>query len=188
MFNVNLLRKILIIGFFSVFVNSNSYSQETVIASSSIDTDHEQIFQTQLSTEFEMDTLLKENKRCIRCHQKRRLIKDISAISTVGSHTSETFLNNCTACHGIKEKHPKKDNSIISFSEHSSMANFDQNQQCMNCHSIENLRDAEWTHDVHVKPVSCASCHNIHNDIDPMKNIEHTERILMCIDCHGVGN
>ncbi len=88
----------------------------------------------------------------------------------------------------LKKNNPKKDNTIISFSEHSLMTNFDQNKQCMNCHSIENLRDAEWTHDVHVKPVSCASCHNIHNDIDPMKNIEHTERILMCIDCHGVGN
>lgn len=188
MINASLLRNLVAICIFSFIISGNSYSQEVIAETLITAPTKQEIFESQLSRDFDMPTLEKENQRCIRCHQKKRLLKDIQAITTVGSHASDTFLNNCTACHGVKKDHPKNDNTIISYSIHASLTIFDQNQQCMNCHVEQKLRAADWTHDVHMTPIGCTSCHSIHKQTDPMANIKHTDRILMCIDCHGVGN
>lgn len=130
--------------------------------------------------------IAKENKRCIRCHQKERLIKGVRAIKSVGAHKSEEFFNNCTACHGFKNRHPKEKSEIIVFSEHSNQSIQVQNDKCMDCHSPESISTIEWTHDVHFTDVICSSCHDLHDDVDKMKKISPTDRILICIDCHGI--
>ncbi|RPE97904.1 cytochrome C [Vibrio crassostreae] len=143
-------------------------------------------FSSQITNEAEMQTLIKENKRCIRCHQKKRLLKNIDAITSVGAHTSTEFYNNCTACHGNKGTHPKESDvvNVIPFNDHIDMPIFEQNQQCIACHSPESLRASEWTHDVHATKLTCSICHNLHRDSDPIIGISKKFRIGLCATCH----
>lgn len=143
-------------------------------------------FSIQLNDVNNIGLIEKENKRCIRCHKKERLISGVQAIESVGVHTSSAFFNNCTACHGNKDSHPKEGTEIIGFAQHSKLSVQQQNEQCIACHSASTIAEIEWTHDVHVDNIMCSSCHQLHSDTDPMKNIEPTDRILLCIDCHGI--
>ncbi|HEY7865600.1 MAG TPA: cytochrome c3 family protein [Psychromonas sp.] len=142
-------------------------------------------FEKQVKNEAEMEKLIKENTRCIRCHKVERKLKKIAAVKLQGAHASEKFFNNCTACHGDKGKHPKDDFSVINFSAHSSTPLAQQNGQCLTCHTPVELRKAEWTHDVHYKNINCASCHKLHDAVDPMINIDRKSRIKLCVDCHN---
>ncbi|MGF1763910.1 cytochrome c3 family protein [Aliivibrio kagoshimensis] len=159
--------------------SSQGYAEQT---SGSDEVD--QIFSSQVNSSEEMATLVKENKRCIRCHKKKRLLKEIKAIKSVGAHSSQTFYNNCTACHNSKGDHPKDNQSVILFSAHSTTEPLVQNTQCINCHAPTELRKAEWTHDVHMKPINCASCHSLHTASDPIIGIQKKKRISLCVDCH----
>ncbi|CAK1716534.1 cytochrome c [Vibrio crassostreae] len=143
-------------------------------------------FSSQITNEAEMQTLIKENKRCIRCHQKKRLLKNIDAIASVGAHASTEFYNNCTACHGRKGSHPKDSDlvSVIPFDDHIDLPIFEQNQKCIACHSPESLRVSEWTHDVHATKLTCSNCHNLHRDSDPIIGISKKFRIGLCATCH----
>lgn len=170
----------LLLSLFVLCLSSVSYAQETVNSEQA-----DQIFSSQISSDDEMAILVKENKRCIRCHKKQRLLKDIDPITSVGAHSSSRFNDNCTACHGNKGKHPKDDASIISFAEHSELSALSQNEQCISCHEPKDLRQAEWTHDVHFKQINCASCHSLHKEVDPIKGIEKKLKIEMCVDCHA---
>jgi len=170
---------VILLSLFVLCLSSISNAQETV------NSEHaNQIFSSQVNSDSEMAILVKENKRCIRCHKKQRLIKKVNAITNVGAHSSNQFKDNCTACHGNKGSHPKDDASIISFSEHSTLSTLSQNEQCISCHTPEALRQAEWTHDVHYKQIYCASCHSLHTEADPINGIENKRRIEMCVDCH----
>ncbi|PKH02810.1 cytochrome C [Psychromonas sp. MB-3u-54] len=142
-------------------------------------------FEIQVENKAEMEKLIKENRRCIRCHQVERKLKKIPAVTVQGAaHGSEKFYDNCTACHGDKGKHPKQDVSVISFAAHSPTPLAQQNGQCLKCHTPVELRKAEWTHDVHYKKINCASCHKLHDAVDPIINIERKSRIKLCVDCH----
>ncbi|MEZ8035301.1 cytochrome C [Vibrio crassostreae] len=143
-------------------------------------------FSSQITNEAEMQNLIKENKRCIRCHQKKRLLKNIDAIASVGAHASTEFYNNCTACHGRKGSHPKDSDvvSVIPFDDHIDLPIFEQNQKCIACHSPESLRVSEWTHDVHATKLTCSNCHNLHRDSDPIIGISKKFRIGLCATCH----
>ncbi len=142
-------------------------------------------FSLQTANDKEMEKLLKENKRCIRCHKVKRKLKNIAAMKMQGAHASEEFYNNCTACHGDKGKHPKNGSTIINFSVQSPTPLKQQNGQCIACHTPAELRQAEWTHDVHYKKINCSSCHQLHEPVDPVININRTARIKLCIDCHS---
>lgn len=172
-----------------IFIVPNiNYAQDNSTNNVTLDAQTGQSFEQQLTSEADLEIITKENQRCIRCHKKERLIKKIQAISSVGAHTSEKFMDNCTACHGMKDKHPKNSDNLVYFSKKSPKSIFEQNQSCSTCHTEKQLRDADWTHDVHVRSVLCSSCHTLHSKVDAIKNIEHVDRILLCIDCHGVGN
>ncbi|MDX1300860.1 cytochrome c3 family protein [Photobacterium sp.] len=178
----------IILCLFVLCLSSVSYAQENIMSNKSINHEEtDQIFSSQINNDDEMALLLKENKRCIRCHKKQRLLKDIEPIKSVGAHTSRKFYNNCTACHGNKGAHPKDNASIISFAEHSNISALSQNEQCLACHLPKDLRQAEWTHDVHYKQINCASCHSLHTDEDPIIAIEKKIRIQLCVDCHAEG-
>lgn len=143
-------------------------------------------FSRQVTNDDDMRILIKENQRCIRCHQKKRLIKDIDAITTVGAHVSSEFHNNCTACHRNKGGHPKETNltTIIPFNTDSEIPIFEQNKQCIVCHSPEQLRNIEWTHDTHATNLVCSACHSLHKESDPIIGINRTFRIGLCATCH----
>lgn len=143
-------------------------------------------FEHQLAGSLTLETIIKENKRCIRCHQKERLLSKTPAITTVGAHASDQFENNCTACHGVKGDHPKNDatNNVVPFSDHASLSIWAQNQQCIECHSPDSLRAVEWTHDVHATKTTCSSCHNLHVEKDPIVGISPEFRIGLCATCH----
>ncbi|HEY5716104.1 MAG TPA: cytochrome C, partial [Psychromonas sp.] len=141
-------------------------------------------FAVQAKNDAEMEKLIKENRRCIRCHKAERKLKKIAAVKMQGAHGSEKFYDNCTACHGNKGRHPKEDFSIISFSKNTHTPLIQQNSQCIACHTPVQLRKAEWTHDVHYKKISCAACHHLHDARDPIVNIERKSRIKLCVDCH----
>ncbi|PSW05610.1 cytochrome c3 family protein [Photobacterium lipolyticum] len=176
---------VIILSLFVLFSSYASYAQENITSNKSINHEEtDQIFSSQVNSDDEMAILVKENKRCIRCHKKQRLLKDIEPIKSVGAHTSRKFYNNCTACHGNKGAHPRDNASIISFSEHSNISALSQNEQCLTCHLPKDLRQTEWTHDVHYKQINCASCHSLHTDVDPVIGIEEKSRIQLCIDCH----
>lgn len=143
-------------------------------------------FSSQVTNDDEMKVLIKENQRCIRCHQKKRLIKGINAITSVGGHESAEFYNNCTACHRSKKSHPKENNlvTIVPFDTNSEMSIFEQNKQCIACHSPEHLRNIEWTHDPHAAKLICSACHSLHKESDPILGISTTFRIALCATCH----
>ena len=165
--------------FFITSVTSVAYAEQTVAGD---EVNH--IFNSQVNNSDEMAVLVKENKRCIRCHKKERLLKKIAAIKDVGAHSSRKFYDNCTACHNNKGDHPKDNSSVISFSKQSITSPLVQNEQCINCHAPKDLRQAEWTHDVHMKPINCASCHSLHAKRDPIIGIKKKSRIKLCVDCH----
>jgi len=141
-------------------------------------------FAMQVKNDAEMEKLIKENTRCMRCHKVERKLKKIAAVKMQGAHASEKYLGNCTACHGDKGQHPKDDFSIISFSDHTQTPLTLQNGQCISCHTPAQLREADWTHDVHYKNINCAACHKLHDAVDPVINIERKTRIKLCVDCH----
>lgn len=175
----------IISSLFVLCLSSTSYAQEAIKSKAALNSEEaDQIFSSQINNDDEMAILIKENKRCIRCHKKQRLLKDIKPIKSVGAHSSRKFYNNCTACHENKGAHPKDETSIISFAQHSSISAQSQNEQCTSCHSPKDLRQAEWTHDVHFKQINCASCHDLHTDVDPIKGIDKKFRIQLCVDCH----
>lgn len=146
--------------------------------------DSEAIFARQTANNAELEQLIKENKRCIRCHRVKRKLKNIPAMKMQGAHASITFYDNCTACHGDKGKHPKEGTNIIHFSAQSTSPLKQQNDQCSTCHTPTELHQAEWTHDVHYTKINCASCHQLHGTIDPIININRKARIKLCVDCH----
>ncbi|WP_367986558.1 cytochrome c3 family protein [Vibrio sp. NTOU-M3] len=144
----------------------------------------EETFSAQLSPSNTLEHIQKENKRCIRCHQKERLLKQISAIHSVGKHASSEYENNCTACHGDKEKHPKDDHTIIPQRDSLLFSAWEQNQRCVSCHSPILLRHSDWTHDVHAAKLTCSNCHQLHRSQDPIIGIQPRFRIGLCVTCH----
>ena len=165
----------------SVFVSSLSFAGKQTAPAPTTET--ETLFTQDLDQET-LAVLVKENARCIRCHQKERLLKQIKPITSVGKHKSEAVLDNCTACHGNKGDHPTDNQVIINHVPADYMTIETQNAQCMDCHKADELAEKEWTHDVHEKDVNCASCHSLHQEIDPIINAEKSFRVKLCVDCH----
>ncbi|MBY6197249.1 multiheme c-type cytochrome [Vibrio hangzhouensis] len=143
-------------------------------------------FDSQLSADNNMSVIEKENRRCIRCHQKKRLLKGIEAITSVGMHASTKYYDNCSACHGNKGRHPKDDAlpNVTPFNNHANVPVFEQNERCITCHSPGTLRQSEWTHDVHATKLVCSTCHSLHQDADPIIGISKAFRIGLCATCH----
>ncbi|MUK26100.1 cytochrome C [Aliivibrio fischeri] len=178
-----ILSWLIAISLYSIPITHSSDLTEGVVA-----IDLPSSFSRQVINDNDMQILIKENQRCIRCHQKKRLIKDINAITTVGAHVSSEFHNNCTACHRNKGTHPKEEHlaTIVPFNADSEIPIFEQNKQCIVCHSPEQLRSIEWTHDTHATKLVCSACHSLHKEFDPIIGINKTFRIGLCATCHEV--
>ncbi|WP_019615594.1 multiheme c-type cytochrome [Psychromonas ossibalaenae] len=180
------LKRALIFIFFGLcFINQPGFASSTTAPTAPAEVVLEPSFRLQIDNDAAMHKLIKENKRCIRCHKMERKIKKIPAKKMQGIHASEEFYNNCTACHGIKGKHPKDGASVVIFSEHSPTPLKKQNSQCIACHTPQKLRQSEWTHDVHFKQINCVSCHQLLAPVDPIHDISRKDRIKLCVDCHS---
>ncbi|UJF18691.1 cytochrome C [Vibrio sp. SS-MA-C1-2] len=192
--NITIIKKvmrlpfILLLGFLSVIspplLHAEEATSNTKMASNAeISVVTEASFELQLNDDNDLKSIVKENKRCIRCHKKKK--KSADPIKTVGAHQSEAFLDNCTACHNSKGKHPRKrDKTVMGYSEESHFTIIEQNNSCIDCHGAEELQQADWTHAMHEKDTQCIDCHTIHVDLDPMSGITKKARTEICADCH----
>ncbi|MGF1680032.1 cytochrome c nitrite reductase pentaheme subunit [Photobacterium makurazakiensis] len=172
---------------FSINVAADSQPAEATAATPSVS--------TQESGRHVVDFIRDRDYACTQCHKDE---KD----TLKGAHSdvlhAETNRNiTCVDCHStIGKDHRDGGSSVTKFAPSQSVAGSEkpaaditwitkQNQTCTDCHEPKDLREANWTHDVHALDLSCASCHNIHPETDPMKGIERKPRIKLCVDCHS---
>ncbi|SHH94751.1 cytochrome c3 family protein [Ferrimonas marina] len=121
---------------------------------------------------------LASDDACMRCHKRNGAME--GAHGNIGANGLS-----CVRCHGDQDGHPRNKEAMIYFGEGKKTDVVDQNQTCVRCHRPDKLRDADWTHDVHLNTLSCAACHQLHPSEDPMANLEKRERTALCVDCHG---
>ncbi|MGB2078612.1 MAG: cytochrome c nitrite reductase pentaheme subunit [Vibrio sp.] len=136
-----------------------------------------------------------KNYACTQCHKDDKTVFKGEHAKQINPKTSRAI--GCIDCHqNIGPEHRDGAKNVTKFSPGQVKAGTDkpahdkawiakQNKQCVECHDGEQLRKAEWTHDVHVQKLTCASCHKIHPAKDPMQDIGHDSRVNKCVDCHS---
>ncbi|QIZ78893.1 nitrite reductase [Ferrimonas lipolytica] len=121
------------------------------------------------------------DKKCMMCHKKNGTM--------LGIHSTINNISiGCVSCHGEKGKHPRDKTALRYFGLDSHTPASEQNLACMSCHQLEQLRQSEWTHDVHLSKLSCAACHQLHPERDPIDGISAHDRSQACADCHSQFN
>lgn len=115
---------------------------------------------------------------CMRCHKRNGTME--GRHSQIGSDGLS-----CVRCHGDQDGHPRNKQALVYFGQDSKTPVADQNAGCVRCHSASKLRQAEWTHDVHLTRLSCAACHQLHPADDPMQGLSERSRTQTCVDCHS---
>lgn len=145
--------------------------------------------------QFEVSFQRDPNYACIQCHKKEENKLLGTHGSVINPKTDRNFT--CIDCHtDVTEKHRDGAKDVVKFNHaqtamgtqipsSSINAIAKQNEQCENCHQPEDLRKANWTHDVHARDLTCSSCHDIHPKQDPMKGILQQDKIQLCVDCHS---
>lgn len=135
------------------------------------------------------------NYACTQCHKDEQ--DTLKGTHGDAIHTSANRNVSCVDCHGtISDEHRNGAPTVIKFAPSQSVAGTtkpaadprwiaQQNETCVNCHDPHDLREVNWTHDVHALDLSCASCHNVHPEQDPMKGISKSSKIKLCVDCHS---
>ncbi|RTR38126.1 nitrite reductase [Shewanella canadensis] len=120
---------------------------------------------------------INQNKQCIMCHKRNGKM--------FGLHANDALDLTCQNCHGEKAGHPRKASELIGFGAKSVAKSDVQTAACLQCHDVETLSQADWTHDVHSNKVNCASCHQLHPEIDPIIGVTALDRSEMCSGCHS---
>ncbi|MGF1691739.1 cytochrome c nitrite reductase pentaheme subunit [Photobacterium kagoshimensis] len=132
---------------------------------------------------------------CTQCHKDTKDALLGAHADAIHSQTGREV--GCVDCHSnVGENHRDGATQVTKFAPSQSVAGTQkiaadplwikkQNETCTNCHEPDDLREVNWTHDVHALDLSCASCHNIHPTVDPMKGITQSSKIKMCVDCHA---
>lgn len=132
---------------------------------------------------------------CIQCHKKEenKLLGVHGDI--INTKTDRDF--SCIDCHtSITQAHRDGANDVVKFIHAQSVKGVNvapahrdlitqQNESCESCHLPVELREANWTHDVHARDLSCASCHTVHPAKDPMQGLSRKAKITTCVNCHG---
>lgn len=151
--------------------------------------------QSSSKNEAQVNFVRDKNYACTQCHKDEESQLDGAHKNEINSKTQRHV--GCIDCHQkIGPKHRDGAKDVTHFKAGQTKAGTEkpahdkawiakQNKQCTECHTGDQLRKAEWTHDVHVQKLTCASCHKIHPSQDPMKDIKHDNRVQKCIDCHG---
>ncbi|MDD1795076.1 cytochrome c nitrite reductase pentaheme subunit [Enterovibrio sp. ZSDZ42] len=132
---------------------------------------------------------------CTQCHKDEENQLAGTHGEAINPHTNRDMT--CIDCHtGITEDHRDGAKDVVKFDHSQSVAGTDipaaslawilqQNTQCEACHEPLDLREANWTHDVHARDLTCTSCHDVHPKQDPMKGITRKDNIQLCVDCHS---
>ena len=172
---------------FSINVAADSQSTEATAANPSVTTSE--------SGRHVVEFIRDRDYACTQCHKDDKDILKGAHSTAINPHTNRDVT--CVDCHSnVGSDHRNGAKEVTKFAPAQSVAGTEkpaadvtwitqQNETCVNCHEPENLREANWTHDVHATDLSCASCHNIHPTSDPMKGIERKPRIKLCVDCHS---
>ncbi|OAN13726.1 cytochrome c nitrite reductase pentaheme subunit [Photobacterium jeanii] len=148
------------------------------------------------ATEHVVTFIRDRNYACTQCHKDSKDALLGAHASAIHSQTNRNI--GCVDCHStIGENHRDGAEQVTKFAPSQTVAGTvkpaadplwikKQNETCTNCHdNPDELRQANWTHDVHALDLSCASCHNVHPSTDPMKGITKSSKIKMCVDCHS---
>lgn len=132
---------------------------------------------------------------CTQCHKDDKNTLAGAHGSAINPHTNRTMT--CIDCHtDVTETHRDGAKDVVKFDHSQSVKGVDvpaasvawitqQNAQCEGCHEPAQLREANWTHDVHARDLTCSSCHDVHPQQDPMKGISRKDKIATCVDCHS---
>ncbi|CAG19670.1 MULTISPECIES: cytochrome c nitrite reductase pentaheme subunit [Photobacterium] len=132
---------------------------------------------------------------CTQCHKDEKDVLKGAHGDAIHAQTGRDVT--CVDCHSnVGENHRDGAKVVTKFAPAQSVAGSEkpaadvawikqQNNTCINCHEPKDLREVNWTHDVHALDLSCASCHTVHPDTDPMKGIDRKSKIKMCVDCHS---
>ncbi|MGF1714430.1 cytochrome c nitrite reductase pentaheme subunit [Photobacterium chitinilyticum] len=132
---------------------------------------------------------------CTQCHKDEKDTLKGAHGDVIHAQTNRDLT--CTDCHSkVGKDHRDGAPQVTKFAAAQTVAGTEkpaadpvwiakQNETCVNCHEPKDLREVNWTHDVHALDLSCASCHTIHPEKDPMKGIERKSKIKMCVDCHS---
>lgn len=136
-----------------------------------------------------------KNYACTQCHKDGHDVLLGQHAKALNEKTGRNI--GCIDCHNdISPSHRDGAPEVVKFRQGQVTAGTNkpahdpawiktQNSQCIDCHQGDELRKANWTHDVHALKLSCSSCHAIHPEKDPMQDIERKPRIKMCVDCHS---
>ncbi|WP_027697322.1 cytochrome c nitrite reductase pentaheme subunit [Vibrio litoralis] len=136
-----------------------------------------------------------KNYACTQCHKDEHDVLLGQHAKALNEKTGRNI--GCIDCHNdISASHRDGAPNVVKFRQGQVVAGESkpahdlawvktQNSQCIDCHQGEQLRKANWTHDVHALKLTCSSCHSIHPEKDPMQGIERKPRIKMCVDCHS---
>lgn len=136
-----------------------------------------------------------KDMKCIQCHKEAKH-------SLHGSHGENVLKKrgseiNCTTCHGnIGPDHRENGSTVTKFhsaqsktaphKQHLSQQEILQaNEQCVACHTPHDLQKANWTHDVHAKNLTCSNCHQVHAKKAKVLDMDATQKVKMCVDCHA---
>ncbi|MFV0576000.1 MAG: cytochrome c nitrite reductase pentaheme subunit [Vibrio sp.] len=147
------------------------------------------------SGEFAVSFVRDKNYACTQCHKDDHDALKGEHAKAMNEKTGRNV--GCVDCHStISPEHRNGAPHVVKFKQGQAVAGKEkpaqdaawiskQNAQCLDCHEGKQLREANWTHDVHAQSLTCASCHKIHPEKDPMQDIERKPRIKMCVDCHS---
>lgn len=132
---------------------------------------------------------------CAQCHSNQENTLNGIHGDVINTKTNRDFT--CIDCHtSITAAHRDGAADVIKFLHAQSAKGTnipashldvirEQNQRCESCHQPAELREANWTHDVHARDLSCSSCHIVHPVNDPMKGISPKAKIATCVECHS---
>lgn len=132
---------------------------------------------------------------CTQCHKDEENKLAGAHGDVINPKTNRNMT--CIDCHtDVTEKHRDGAEDVVKFDHSQSVKGTNipaasiewitqQNAACETCHEPTDLREANWTHDVHARDLTCSSCHDVHPQQDPMKGITRKDKIQTCVDCHS---
>lgn len=136
-----------------------------------------------------------QDYKCVQCHKDSKKTLQGTHGDVIHAQTKRDV--SCVDCHSsISSQHRDGAPEVNKLGASQSVAGthktvfdkasiFSKNQTCIDCHEATELREKNWTHDVHAVNLTCASCHTVHAEKDAMKGLERKAQIKVCVDCHS---
>lgn len=135
-----------------------------------------------LNPELADSTYVRDNNKCLECHEE--FMKDYNR--TAHSRAAHTMKeNDCESCHGPLSKHltaPRRRPSIaVSFKKERGLTAAQKNSVCLQCH--EKGKTALWSASPHDRAdIACSDCHNIQKGM--LSTLAKQNKFDLCVKCH----